>query len=262
MIALVLPLFPEAATWAAPTMLVLAVIGIIYGGLAAIGQDNLYRLISYTSISHFGFMVLGIFIGSPVAATGAMVYMVAHGLSIAGLYLVTGFLARRTGTVAISELGGIARVMPLVAGTFLVSGLASIALPGLSGFVPEWMVLTGTFSRSVPLGIVVIAAVYMLLPYQRVFTGAPAPERVGSADLDARERLVLVPVIAAMLALGLAPGVLTDALDGVAGQVAATMSAGAGAGRPDAAVEPAVGPAAPADRPASLALSITEGISK
>ena len=265
MIALVLPLFPEAATWAAPTMLVLAVIGIIYGGLAAIGQDNLYRLISYTSISHFGFMVLGIFIGSPVAATGAMVYMVAHGLSIAGLYLVTGFLARRTGTVAISELGGIARVMPLVAGTFLVSGLASIALPGLSGFVPEWMVLTGTFSRSVPLGIVavagvVIAAVYMLLPYQRVFTGAPAPERVGSADLDARERLVLVPVIAAMLALGLAPGVLTDALDGVAGQVAATMSAGAG--RPDAAVEPAVEPQNPADRPASLTLSVTEGISK
>ena len=246
-------------------MLVLAVIGIIYGGLAAIGQDNLYRLISYTSISHFGFMVLGIFIGSRIAATGAMVYMVAHGLSIAGLYLVTGFLARRTGTVAISELGGIARVMPLVAGTFLVSGLASIALPGLSGFVPEWMVLTGTFSRSVPLGVVavagvVIAAVYMLLPYQRVFTGAPAPERVGSADLDARERLVLVPVIAAMLALGLAPGVLTDALDGVAGQVAATMSAGAG--RPDAAVEPAVEPQNPADRPASLTLSVTEGISK
>ena len=265
MIALVLPLFPEAATWAAPTMLVLAVIGIIYGGLAAIAQDNLYRLISYTSVSHFGFMVLGIFIGNQVAANGAMVYMVAHGLSIAGLYLVTGFMARRTGTVAISELGGIARVMPLVAGTFLVSGLASIALPGLSGFVPEWMVLTGTFSRSVPLGVVavagvVIAAVYMLLPYQRVFTGAPAPERVGSADLDARERLVLVPVIAAMLALGLAPGVLTDALDGVAGQVAATMSAGAG--RPDAAVEPAVEPQNPADRPASLTLSVTEGISK
>ena len=265
MIALVLPLFPEASAWAAPVLLVAAVVGIIYGGLAAIGQDNLYRLISYTSISHFGFVVLGIFIGSRIAATGAMVYMVAHGLSIAGLYLVTGFLARRTGTVAISELGGIARVMPLVAGTFLVSGLASIALPGLSGFVPEWMVLTGTFSRSVPLGVVavagvVIAAVYMLLPYQRVFTGAPAPERVGSADLDARERLVLVPVIAAMLALGLAPGVLTDALDGVAGQVAATMSAGAG--RPDAAVEPAVEPQNPADRPASLTLSVTEGISK
>ena len=132
-------------------ILVLAVVSIIYGGLAAIAQDNLYRLISYTSVSHFGFMVLGIFIGNQVAANGAMVYMVAHGLSIAGLYLVTGFMARRTGTVAISELGGIARVMPLVAGTFLVCGLASIALPGLSGFVPEWMVLTGTFSVSLAL---------------------------------------------------------------------------------------------------------------
>ena len=229
MIALVLPLFPEASAWAAPVLLVAAVVGIIYGGLAAIGQDNLYRLISYTSISHFGFMVLGIFIGSRVAATGAMVYMVAHGLSIAGLYLVTGFLARRTGTVAIGELGGIGRVMPLVAGTFLVSGLASIALPGLSGFVPEWMVLTGTFSVSLALGAaavvgVVIAAVYMLLPYQRVFTGAPAPERVGSPDLDGRERLVVVPIIAAMLALGLAPAVLTHALDDVARQVTLTVS--------------------------------------
>ena len=229
MITLVLPIFPEASRWAAPVILVLAVVSIIYGGLAAIAQDNLYRLISYTSVSHFGFMVLGIFIGNQVAANGAMVYMVAHGLSIAGLYLVTGFMARRTGTVAISELGGIARVMPLVAGTFLVSGLASIALPGLSGFVPEWMVLTGTFSVSLALGGaavvgVVIAAVYMLLPYQRVFTGAPAPERVGSPDLDGRERLVVVPIIAAMLALGLAPAALTHALDDVARQVTLTVS--------------------------------------
>ena len=210
-------------------VLVLAVVSIIYGGLVAIAQDNLYRLISYTSVSHFGFMVLGIFIGNQVAANGAMVYMVAHGLSIAGLYLVTGFMARRTGTVVISELGGIARVMPLVAGTFLVCGLASIALPGLSGFVPEWMVLTGTFSVSLALGGaavagVVIAAVYMLLPYQRVFTGAPAPERVGSPDLDGRERLVVAPIIAAMLALGLAPAILTHALDDVARQVTLTVS--------------------------------------
>jgi len=105
MIALVLPLFPEAAAWAAPVVLVLAVVGIIYGGLAAIGQDSLYRLISYTSISHFGFMVLGIFIGDRIAAIGAMVYMVAHGLSIAGLYLVTGFLARRTGADVIGIAG-------------------------------------------------------------------------------------------------------------------------------------------------------------
>ncbi|WP_172119845.1 NADH-quinone oxidoreductase subunit M [Actinomyces faecalis] len=229
MIVLVLPLFPEASRWAAPVVLVLAVIGILYGGLAAIGQDNLYRLISYTSISHFGFMVLGIFVGSSVAAAGAMVYMVAHGLSIAGLYLATGFLARRTSTVQVSELGGMGRVLPLTAGTWLVSGLASIALPGLSGFVPEWMVLTGTFSQSVALGVVavlgvIIAAVYVLLPYQRVFTGAPAATRVGSPDLDGREKIVLVPVIAAMLALGLAPAFLTDVLAPVADSVSTTMS--------------------------------------
>ena len=234
MIALVLPLFPEASRWAAPAIAVAAAVGIIYGGLAAIGQDDLYRLISYTSISHFGFMVLGIFIGSRLAATGAMVYMVAHGLSIAGLYLVTGFLARRTGTVRISELGGMARVLPLVAGTWLVCGLASIALPGLSGFVPEWMVLTGTFSVSAALGAVavagvVIAAVYVLLPYQRVFTGAPDAERTGGQDLDGRERLVVVPVIAAMLVIGLAPALLVNALDGVAEQVSTTVSAAAGA---------------------------------
>ncbi len=237
MIALVLPIFPEASRWAAPVVLVLAVISIIYGALAAIGQDNLYRLISYTSVSHFGFMVLGIFVGNATAATGAMVYMVAHGLSIAGLYLVTGFLARRTSTVRISELGGIARVMPVLAGTWMVSGLASIALPGLSGFVPEWMVLTGTFSgspdmaRSVSMALgvlalagVVIAAVYVMLPYQRVFTGAPAPERVGSADLTVRERLVVAPVIAAMLALGLAPTFLTDSLGGLADQVGQALT--------------------------------------
>ena len=264
MIALVLPLFPEASAWAAPVVLVAAVVGIIYGGLAAVGQDNLYRLISYTSISHFGFMVLGIFIGNRIAATGAMVYMVAHGLSIAGLYLVTGFLARRTGTVSIGELGGMARVTPLVAGTFLVSGLASIALPGLSGFVPEWMVLTGTFSRSVPLGVVavagvVIAAVYVLLPYQRVFTGAPAAERAGSADLSARERLVLVPVIAAMLALGMVPGLLTDVLDDVAEQTAATTSAAPGRA---AVLDGSAAPPAPADASAHPAPTATEGTSK
>ena len=229
MIAILLPIFPEASRWAAPVVLPLAIVGIIYGGLAAIGQDHLYRLISYTSISHFGFMVLGIFIGNQIASVGAMVYMVAHGLSIAGLYLITGFMARRTGTVRISELGGIARVMPLIAGTFLFSGLASIALPGLSGFIPEWMVLTGSFSVEPVYGIlallgVIIAAVYMLLPYQRVFTGAPAPERVGSQDLDGRERLVVAPILVAMLVLGLAPAALTGILDGVGAQTATTMA--------------------------------------
>ncbi|SPT53257.1 NAD(P)H-quinone oxidoreductase chain 4 1 [Actinomyces bovis] len=224
MITLCLPLFPEAARWAAPVVLLLAAISIVWGALLAIGQDDLYRMISFTSISHFGFIVMGIFIGSQVAATGAMLYMVAHGLSIAGLYLAVGFLGRRTGTIRISELGGLARVAPVLAGTFLISGLASIALPGLSGFVPEWMVLTGTFSRSIALGVaglagVVLAAVYILLPYQRVFTGAPAAVHAGLSDLDLREKVVLTPVIAAMFVLGLAPFLLTDGLTPVSEQV-------------------------------------------
>ena len=247
MVALVIPIFPEQSAWAAPTMCILAVISIIYGGLAALAQNDLYRLISYTSVSHFGFMVLGIFSGSSGAATGAMVYMVAHGLSIAGLYLVTGFMARRTGTVAISDLGGMARVMPVIAGTFLISGLAGVALPGLSGFVPEWMVLTGTFSVSTALGLVallgvVIAAVYLLLPYQRVFTGAPEQKWEGTPDMDARERLVIIPIIAAMLALGLYPAPLTSALNVTAEVVATTVvPASAGSNAPAQGVRHAVG---------------------
>lgn len=230
MITLCLPLFPEASRWAAPVVLVLAAVSIIWGALLAIAEDDLYRLISYTSVSHFGFIVMGVFIGSQVAATGAMVYMVAHGLSIAGLYLTTGFMVRRTGTTRISELGGLARVTPVLAGTFLVSGLASIALPGLSGFVPEWMVLTGTFSRSTSLGVaavagVLIAAVYVLLPYQRVFTGAPASEHVGLSDLDRREKTVLAPVVALMLALGLAPFLLTDAFADISEQMTSVTAA-------------------------------------
>ncbi|WP_067779101.1 complex I subunit 4 family protein [Actinomyces vulturis] len=224
MITLCLPLFTDSVSSARTVILVLALISIIYGGLTAIGQDHLYRLISYTSISHFGFMVLGIFIGSQIAAVGAMVYMVAHGLSIAGLFLVTGFLAQRTGTLKISEMGGMQRVTPLIAGTFLISGLASIALPGLSGFVPEWMVLTGTFSVCTACGIiavfgVVIAALYVMLPYQRVFTGAPTAERMNDADLNIREKVVLIPVIAAMFLLGFLPGALVNVLNPIGEQI-------------------------------------------
>ena len=120
MIVMCVPLLTSDMHWVSLTMMSLAIVAIIYGGLAAIVQDHLYRLISYTSVSHFGFMVLGIFGGSIAGASGAMVYMVAHGLSIAGLYLISGFLVRRTGTARLSEMGGIARVSPVIAGTFLV----------------------------------------------------------------------------------------------------------------------------------------------
>ena len=217
MIVMCVPLLTSDMHWVSLTMMSLAIVAIIYGGLAAIVQDHLYRLISYTSVSHFGFMVLGIFGGSIAGASGAMVYMVAHGLSIAGLYLISGFLVRRTGTARLSEMGGIARVSPVIAGTFLFSALASIALPGLSGFVPEWLVLTGTFSVSTAAGLfallgVVIAALYALWPYQKVFTGAPKEKYVGIGDLNKSEKLLITPLLIAMLALGLFTAPLTNLL--------------------------------------------------
>ena len=217
MIVMCVPLLTSDMHWVSLTMMSLAIVAIIYGGLAAIVQDHLYRLISYTSVSHFGFMVLGIFGGSVAGASGAMVYMVAHGLSIAGLYLISGFLVRRTGTARLSEMGGIARVSPVIAGTFLFSALASIALPDLSGFVPEWLVLTGTFSVSTAAGLfallgVVIAALYALWPYQKVFTGAPKEKYVGIGDLNKSEKLLVTPLLIAMLALGLFTAPLTNLL--------------------------------------------------
>ena len=181
MITLCLPLFPEASRWAAPAIIVLALISIIYGGLLAVGQRDIMRLIAFTSVSHFGFMVLGIFVRDQVALTGAMLYMVAHGVSTAALFLIAGFLTRRGGTQQIPAYGGMQRVTPVLAGTFLVAGLASIALPGLSGFVPEFLVIQGTFRVNIVAAVVavlgvIIAAVYILLPYQRIFTGPKVPE--------------------------------------------------------------------------------------
>lgn len=175
MIALVFPLFPNAVRWAGPVIVVFALLSIIIGGLVAIGQRNIMRLIAYTSVSHFGFMVLGLFAGQ-AAFTGAMVYMVAHGVATAGMFLAAGFLARRGGTYRIMSYGGWQRVTPVLAGFFLISGLASSALPGLSGFIPEYLVLVGTFTINTTWAIiavfgVVLSALYILLPYQRIFTG-------------------------------------------------------------------------------------------
>ncbi|WP_127132172.1 NADH-quinone oxidoreductase subunit M [Georgenia sp. SYP-B2076] len=225
MITLCLPLFPAASRWAAPVIIVLALVSIIYGGLVAVGQKDLMRLVAFTSVSHFGFIVLGIFVRDQVALTGAMVYMVAHGVSTAALFLVSGFLTRRGGTQQIPAYGGMQRVTPVLAGTFLVSGLATIALPGLSGFVPEFLVLQGTFRVSIlaacvaVLG-VIIAALYILLPYQRIFTGPKLPELARTPDLNGREKWALAPLVVAMLALGFYPAPVIDAVTPVAQGVA------------------------------------------
>lgn len=225
MIALCLPLFPDAAKAAAPAIIVLAVISIIYGGIVAIGQSDIMRLIAFTSVSHFGFIVLGIFVGNSTALTGSMIYMVAHGVSTAGMFLIAGFLTTRGGTQDMNQYQGMQRITPLIAGGFLTAGLATLSLPGLSGFVPEYMVLLGSFKTATWIGVaavigVVLAALYILMAYQRVFTGAPDESRRGMTDMDNREKGITGVLIAAMLFLGLYPAPVLAALSPIAESLA------------------------------------------
>ncbi len=194
MLTLCLPLFPNASRWAAPVVVVLAVVSILYGALMAIGQSDLMRLIAYTSVSHFGFIVLGIFAFTSLSVSGSSLYMVNHGISTGALFLLAGFLVARhpERSQRIADYGGLQKVVPVLAGTFLVAGLSALSLPGLSTFVSEIMVLVGTFARSpwaalvAVLG-VVLAALYVLLTYQRVFTGGTREGLEQLPDLGARE---------------------------------------------------------------------------
>lgn len=215
MLRFCLQLFPEASKWAAPVILVLAVVGIVYGALLAAGQHDIKRLIAYASISHFGFIVLGIFAMTSQGQVGAALYMVNHGVSTAVLMLVAGFLISRRGSRLIADYGGVQKVAPLLAGTFLIGGLATLALPGLGTFVSEFLVLVGTFGRHPVLGAVaafaiVPAALYVLLLYQRTMTGPVKAEVSGMPDLKVRELVVAVPLIALLIGLGVYPKPVTD----------------------------------------------------
>lgn len=230
MITYCLVIFPGAAHRAASTIIVLAVVSVIWGAFAALAQKDILRLVSFTSVSHFGLMVMAIFTGNTLALTGAMIYMVAHGLSIAGLFLSSGFLIERTGFQQIAEFGGMQKQTPILAAGFFISGLAAIALPGLSGFVPEFMVFMGTFKTYTVAAVVclisvVVGAVYILLPYQRIFTG-PTPKYLQTVeDLDQRERWTIVaPLVVLMLVLGLVPQILVGPLNQVSETVTTIQS--------------------------------------
>ena len=210
MIRFCLELFPEASRWATPVVVTLAVVSIIYGALMAIGSDNIPRLIGYTSISHFGFIVLGIFVMNSQGLSGANLYMFNHGLSTAALFLVTGFLITRRGSALISDFGGVEKVAPVLAGIFLVAGLSSLSLPGLSPFVSEFLVIVGAFSHSevaaaFAVSGIVLAAIYILLMYQRTMTGPTREEVTGMRDLGTREVVALAPVLLLILVLGFFP---------------------------------------------------------
>jgi NADH-quinone oxidoreductase subunit M len=218
MLRFCLGLFPEASQWATPVVLVLAVVSLLYGGLVAIGQNSIPRLIAYTSVSHFGFIVLGIFVFNSQGQVGSTLYMFNHGLSTAALFLVTGFLIRRRGSDLISDFGGVEKVAPVLAGIFLVAGLSSLSLPGLSPFVSEFLVIVGAFVYSwwyaafAVLGIV-LAALYILLMYQRTMTGPTVPAVAGMKDLGLREVSALAPLLVLIVLLGFYAKPLTTIID-------------------------------------------------
>lgn len=205
-----LPLFPDAASTAAPVMVTLAVISIVYGGVMALAQTDLLRLIAYASISHFGFIVLGVFARTEQSTAGSALYMVNHGIATAALFLVAAFLVRRHGTREIRRFGGVQQVAPVLAGVFLVAGLATLSLPGLAPFVSEFLVFVGAFGPYPVAAVLatatfVLAAVYILWTYQRVMGGPVAAGLEGTADLGLRERVVVFPLVAALIVLGFYP---------------------------------------------------------
>lgn len=211
-----LALFPEASVDAVWIMGILAVIGIVYGAAVAIVQPDLKRLVAYSSVSHLGFIVLGTFAFTSGAIQGAVIQNVNHGITTGALFLLVGMLYERRHTKQISEFGGLQKVMPVYAGFFLFMALASIGLPGLNGFVGEFLVLIGTYTTLPVLAVigatgVILAAIYMLWAYERVFTGVPEKEENQSlTDLSIREVSLLAPLAILVLVLGLYPGVLLD----------------------------------------------------
>ena len=213
-----LPLFPDSATYFRPVIITLAVIGIVYGAILAIGQTDVMRLIAYTSISHFGFIILGIFVMNSQGQAGSTLYMVNHGISTAALFLVAGFLVSRRGTRTIAAYGGVQKVAPILAGTFLISGLATLSLPGLAPFISEFLVLIGTFTRYPGFAVcatiaLVLSALYVLWMYQRMMTGPVTEGNETVRDLGPRELLVVAPLIALLITLGVYPKIALDVIN-------------------------------------------------
>jgi NADH-quinone oxidoreductase subunit M len=213
-----LPLFPDASRFFAPYVLVLAVVGILYAALLAMGQSDMKRLVSYTSISHFGFIALGIFAFTTESATGAVLYMVNHGIATGLLFVVVGMLIARGGSRQIGDYGGVAAKAPVLGGVFLIAGLASLALPGTNSFVSEFLVLIGSF-RSQPVFTIIattgiiLAALYILLLYQRTMQGSLSEKVSGFRDLNARELLAVTPLIVLIFALGVYPKPVIDIIN-------------------------------------------------
>ncbi len=213
-----LTLFPEASRYFATFVAILAVIGIVYGAVCALIQSDVKRLVAYSSVSHLGFVVLGTFAFTEQAVTGGVLQMVNHGLATGALFLLVGMVYERTHTRQLSEMGGLATPMPWLLGAFLFTVFASVGVPGLNGFVGEFLVIAGTFAVDHVLGsvaviAVVLAAVYLLWSYQRMAYGPVRDEYKHLPDVSRREVAVLAPVLALLLVLGVYPSLITRDVD-------------------------------------------------
>jgi NADH-quinone oxidoreductase subunit M len=236
-----LPLFPDATAEFAPWLLGLAVVGILYGALVALVQQDIKKLIAYSSVSHMGFVVLGTFALNATATSASVVQMVNHGLSTGALFLLVGFLYERRHTRQIAAFGGLASRVPVMAGFWLVVSMSSLALPGLNGFVGEFPILLGTFQSSRWAAVLaafgaVLAALYLLWAYQRMFHGPlVGADNEHTSDLKPREIAVLTPIVVLIVAIGLYPKPLFDLVQpsvdrvlaeaGVAGELQAEPAA-------------------------------------
>jgi NADH-quinone oxidoreductase subunit M len=203
-------LFPDAASFFAPAMVTLGVVGIIYGAVVAAMQKDLKRLVAYSSVAHLGFIVLGTFAITTQGLQGGLLQNVNHGISTGALFLLVGMISDRRHTREIAALRGLQRVAPIFAGVFTVVMMSSIGLPGLNGFVGEFLVLVGAFLTMrwwavVAAGGVILAALYLLWAYQRVFHGEPDEDNRGFAEMSWREGLVLAPLLGLIVFLGIYP---------------------------------------------------------
>ena len=210
MIRYCVELFPEASRTFTPLIITLAVISILYGAFLAIGQKDIKSLIAFTSISHFGFITLGIFAMTTQSNSGATLYMFNHGISTAALFLTAGWMISRRGSSTIADFGGLQRVTPILAWSFFIAGLSSLALPGLSSFVSEFLVLVGTYTRYPVAAVIatfgiILAALYILIPVQKALHGPTTAGNENLPDLNKREIAAITPVIALIIALGFYP---------------------------------------------------------
>jgi NADH-quinone oxidoreductase subunit M len=218
MIRFCLALFPDASKTFTPLIITLAVISIIYGAFMAIGQKDIKGLIAFTSISHFGFITMGIFAMTSQGMSGANLYMVNHGFSTAALFLVAGWMMARRKSSTISDFGGLQRVTPVMAWSFFIAGMSGLALPGLSSFVSEFLVLVGTYTRYPVAAVIgtlgiVLAALYILIPIQKTLHGPTTEGNENLKDLNLREKIAIAPVIAVIVVMGFYPKPVLDLIN-------------------------------------------------